>query len=889
MGCKNSRRWHFDYKCVTIFLASERKPLGVLVMIGFWMDANEGKEKSLIVEKLVENNRHKKETGALVNGHSVKSKGDANDKRQLYYQRKMERLGHEKVKQEGILKNEEYEKEIDIFNSDIEAILSPFKQMEKSDSKIDRGVIKYFALVVILLPSIIGIMTPAMGDNGRTSIDMANLITDSFMVILVSWFINFTIEWPWNWHKNIIEAQSKLLESTNAFVHRVSTTEEVNSEILTKKIKAFRKLCKYENYSLLLCFVCTCMGAGIMRWSRNYINIEDSRRRLVFSNLNIMLFLFLEVFRLVLILTERLQKHTVDDIQDKINKDRLKSNGLKNASMDLVIPSSSSSEDNDKMGGLLNGFGSLVSTGKLNARLEGGVVPYKKSIEVLQEKATRQDEMIQSLLITQANEYSKINMSLTKLEKVISQINNHKNGDLDNQRSIFLKPFPLNLSSSEKKLSQKSYKRLSLPSLLNNDKQPMHTIFEESDIEEEEEEDGEENQLNNELMELQERGEQEARNEKDIGKVLGGIVDKQERFSENISKPFRPQKLNSSSTNISSFNESIFEQPHLHRIDIKQSDLENVSDYNSNYFDEDSGKQDKRKGVGSGHFSLHGLPFSSSIKNLVTRNLFCEDNNCNIPYILDNLLDYRINELIGYGSEQLSIKGNMEEKNYNILFKLKLIVLNILHNISIIDLIKDPLTTKQILHSEITPILMSFCKEQIENYAATTRLLKSLIWELLTKNLFLTTEKLETIINTYLAPLERLKNLFALVCFKIPFNILRFYVAVLSFFPKIFYQIFIAYPILNQKSKGKGSEGAKRIKNIDNREPGSKPFLAMKQFHLSPNAARSGNIKTNTESDKVSHDLKARKMVLNKLLRYYDLRTLPENSLFTPVRLYDEE
>lgn len=67
-------------------------------MIGFWMDANEGKEKSLTVEKLVEGNRHKKETSALVNGHSVKSKGDANDKRQLYYQKKMERLGHDKVK-----------------------------------------------------------------------------------------------------------------------------------------------------------------------------------------------------------------------------------------------------------------------------------------------------------------------------------------------------------------------------------------------------------------------------------------------------------------------------------------------------------------------------------------------------------------------------------------------------------------------------------------------------------------------------------------------------------------------------------------------------------------------------------------------------------------------
>ena len=311
-----------------------------IAMIGFWMDANEVKDKSLVIEKLIEGNRHKKETSASINGQSIKNKGNTNNERQLYHQKKMERSGSAKNKQRVSLKGKDYEKEIDIFNSDIEAILSPFKQMEKSDSKIDRGVIKYFALVVILLPSIIGILTPSGDDNGRTSIDVANLVTDSFMVILVSWFINFTIEWPWNWHKNIIEAQDKLLESTNAFVHRVSTTEEVNSEILTKKVKAFKKLSKFENYSLLLCFACTCMGAGIMRCSRNYINIEDTRRRLVFSNLNIMLFLFLEIFRLVLILTDRLQKHTVDDIQEKISKDLLKS-GSKKGHVDLLSPSSS--------------------------------------------------------------------------------------------------------------------------------------------------------------------------------------------------------------------------------------------------------------------------------------------------------------------------------------------------------------------------------------------------------------------------------------------------------------------------------------------------------------------------------------------------------------------
>lgn len=850
-------------------------------MIGFWMDANEVKDKSLVIEKLIEGNRHKKETSASINGQSVKNKGNTNNERQLYHQKKMERSGSAKNKQRVSLKGKDYEKEIDIFNSDIEAILSPFKQMEKSDSKIDRGVIKYFALVVILLPSIIGILTPSGDDNGRTSIDVANLVTDSFMVILVSWFINFTIEWPWNWHKNIIEAQDKLLESTNAFVHRVSTTEEVNSEILTKKVKAFKKLSKFENYSLLLCFACTCMGAGIMRCSRNYINIEDTRRRLVFSNLNIMLFLFLEIFRLVLILTDRLQKHTVDDIQEKISKDLLKS-GSKKGHVDLLSPSSSSSDDHDKMSGLMNGFGSLISTGKLGPTPENGIVRYKQNLEVLREKTDRQDEIIQNLLITQANEYSRINMTLTNLEKSVSQMNNHKHEDLGNQRSIFLKPFPLNLSS-ENKLPQKSYKRLSLPPLLNNDKQPMHTIFEESDIEEDH--GAEDSQINRELIELK-RKKVQARSEY-IDKMIGDMVDKQEKFSDNISKQIRPQKLNSSSTNISSFTESIFEQPQLNQTDIKQSDIENFSNYNSNYFDEESRNDDKYKEQDRGHFSLHGLPFSSSIKNLVTRNLVYEDST--IPYAQESILDHRINELVGYGSEQLGITCNMEEKSYNILIKLKLIVKNILQNISVIDLIKDPLTTKQILHSEITPLLMSFGKEQIDSYRATTKLLKSLMWELLTKNFFLTTEKFDSIVNTYLSPLERLKNLVTLVCFKIPFNIFRFYVAVLSFFPKIFYHIFIAYPIISQKSKIKSSRGTRSIKSIDHREPESRPSLAMKQFHLSPNATRFGKNKTKIESDKANYDLKARRMVLNKLLRYYDLKALPENSLFTPVRLYDEE
>lgn len=861
------------------YLHSVRKvPVNVTAMIGFWMDPNEVKNKSLTIEKLIEGNRHKKETSALVNGQSVKNKGSANNERQLYYQKRTERSGSSKNKQKTSLQGEKFEKEIDIFNSDIEAILSPFKQMEKPDSKIDRGIIKYFALVVILLPSIIGILTPS-GD-GRTSIDVANLVTDSFMVILVSWFINFTIEWPWNWHKNIIEAQDKLLESTNAFIRRVSTTEEVNSEILTKKVKAFKKLSKFENYSLLLCFACTCMGAGIMRWSRNYINIEDKRRRLVFSNLNIMLFLFLEIFRLVLILTERLQKLTVDDIQEKISKDLLKS-GLKKGYIDLGSPSSSSSYDNDKMSGLMNGFGSLISTGKLGPKTETGIVCYKKNIEVLQEKADRQDELIQNLLLTQANEYSRINMTLTSLEKSVSQISNHKQEDLENQRSIFLKPFPLNLSS-ENKLPQKSYKRLSLPPLLNNDKQPMHTIFEESDIEE----DHRENiQINRDLIELK-RAKEKTRNE-DIDKMLGNMVDKRDKFSDSILKQVRPQKLNSSSTNISSFTDSIFEQPQLNQTDIKQSDIENFSDYNSNYFDEGSQNEDKQKENNSGYFSLHGLPFSSSIKNLVTRNLVYEDGA--IPYAQENILDHRINELVGYGSEKLTITCNMEEKSYNILFKLKLIVKNILQNISLIDLIKDPLITKQIIHSEITPLVMSFGKEQIDSYRATTKLLKSLMWELLTKNFFLSREKFELIINTYLSPLERLKNLLILVCFKIPFNIFKFYLAVLSFFPKIFYHIFIAYPIISQKSKIRSSMGARSIKSIDHREAESKPSLAMKQFHLSPHATRPGKNKASIESDKANYDLKARRMVLNKLLRYYDLKALPENSLFTPVKLYDEE
>lgn len=836
-------------------------------MVGYWMDSKGINEKTLGVENQDGSNGKKKKGSAMANhGGSAFSRGGTNNERQIYYGKKFERRGERKWNrgEKGI---EGTKDEIDVFNSDIEAILSPFKQIENSESKIDRNVIKYFAFVVILLPSIIGILAPSDGDSHWTSIDTANAVTDSFMVFLVSWFINFMIEWPWNWNKKIIQAKTRLLEGTEPFMNGNSIGDSMNCDVRTKKVVAMRKLSKYENYSLLLCFACTWIGAGIMRWSRNYVNMEDSRKKLVFSNLNIMLFLFLEMFRLILILTEKLQKHTADDIQEKI----VKHNPSDKEKM-IFIPPGAPGREANKFSGIINGLGSLVPTIKLKSNQQGNW-NYQK-LDLLQEKTNRQSEIIESLLISLANEYSRINLTLTKLEESVNTLNLRKSESTNNQKSIFLKPFPLNLST-ETKTAQNAYKRLSLPSLLNNNKQPMHTIFEEDTDESSEK-----------VLELATIGiakeDQKAVSSGDkADNNFDTDADNCRTSLGNNSKQNKLHRLNSNSTIASSFSESIFEKPLHSDTGIKQCDLENVSEYNSNYFEDN--RPVKHATPNSSHFSLHGLPFSSSIKDLVTRNSVY-DEVTNIPYIKD----YKLNSLAEIDNVQTSIRNLPEDKDFNFLHRLKIVVKGILDNVSLLDLITDPSATKKIINTEITPLIMSFGKERIESYVKTINIIKELLWDLSRRNFFLVTDRINSTIQKYLNPFERLKNMVSLICFRIPFNIIRFNLAIIFFLPKVFYHIFIAYPILSYREKIKLSRDTDKYIKIEYRAPTSEFTSIVRQSSMSSkNRAEKANIYKG--NDKKEYNLKTRKMVLNKLLRYYDLKQPTENSLFTPVKLYDEE
>lgn len=803
------------------------------------------------------------ETSALANGGKGR-KGGRESKNEQYgsQQDKSDRKEHRRWRNGRDLVEEQGKRagnENETLSRDIETILSPCMSLEDTDTRLEGRVTRYFAFLVILVPSIIGILAPPANPNISANIDLANLVTDSLMVLVVSWFINFTIEWPWSWYKKILQAKYKLMANSSAFISKVSCAELANNHILTKRLLAVKRLSTYENYSLALCFVCTCMGAAIMGWSRNYISIEDARKKLVFSNLNITLFLFLEIFRLIFILTEKLQKHTVNDIKDKIANDNMEYGIITEENLDLFLPLSATTEGHGKSG-IMNILVSLANTVKVNFHVDDEAC-YQKKLDVLRKESYEQSELMKCLMRSQSKELSKLNLSMTKLEDSLISINKDAPLAIRNKESVFLNPFPLNLNSRNAIGSNNESKRLTSSILADTNRQPMHTIFEESDLEEAEVEGSESKQEDDMSTNEQEDEHQDP---------------------ERASLP-KSHRFNSDFTTPTSYPESIFDAPLLDPNSMNQTNTEKHTRIHRHYSDESQLEQ--QKNFQSNHFSLHGLPSSSTIKNLVTRKSVFDDIDYE-PYPNSIHLGHNINNLVGYSSEQLSLRSNMEINNFGLLSKLKQIIKRVLQNVSLMEVLKNPLIVRHIINYEVVPILLTFSKQQLEIYYQTTQLLNNMLWELSTKYIFLILQNFALAISAYLKPLERIKDFVILVYVKLPLNILRFYAAIITFIPKIIYHSFIVYPILLYKRQSTNQENNKPQRS-DHNVSETKPFLGMKQFHLASHATNhsSGNGLTHNKN----HDLRTRKLILKKLAKHYDIGHLNNtNDRFTPVELYDE-
>lgn len=158
-------------------------------------------------------------------------------------------------------------------------------------------------LAIILLPSFLAVLVPVI-PNAPASTDVALLITDTLMVVVVTWLVKFLIDWPWKWLQEVRAAKQKVLNRVNSLL--------ISGGDVTDHFHTLRRLVRYQQWVLAGSFGGVAVSGVMMVVVRNYIIVEDSRRSIVFSDVNVCIFIVWSSFRLVVMVMEGVRRGSLD-------------------------------------------------------------------------------------------------------------------------------------------------------------------------------------------------------------------------------------------------------------------------------------------------------------------------------------------------------------------------------------------------------------------------------------------------------------------------------------------------------------------------------------------------------------------------------------------------
>ncbi|ODV76967.1 uncharacterized protein CANTADRAFT_320653 [Suhomyces tanzawaensis NRRL Y-17324] len=306
---------------------------------------------------------------------------------------------------------------IECLYAEVRLAVSPFASEQPSEPNQLGRAGKYFIWVSVFFPAMVAVMVPEAAWNSLGGMDLADLFSNLLLILLIGWSIKFSVEWPWKWLRHIRLVKQKLTLVINS---------PSGSEIASKVV-LLRKVVYYECLALVACLLVPLSTSILMGWSRKHITVDDKRKKLVFNNINIILFQIWLVFRWLVTLadwqnTASYSKHAAE------------------------FPENSSSSDNSStVKYLVNKFyTALLPIDLLTLQQQQRLAEKLASLEL---KSEEQRQAMDTILGSQEEEYSTIVNYLSKLEKtILSLVQNTKNSPKVDS-GVFVKPFPLNLKS----------------------------------------------------------------------------------------------------------------------------------------------------------------------------------------------------------------------------------------------------------------------------------------------------------------------------------------------------------------------------------------------------------------------------------------------------------
>ena len=166
-------------------------------------------------------------------------------------------------------------------------------------SQSNEVVYKIFTYIVIILPTLTSIIFPINTKTVPQNEQIGNFVIDLLTVVLISWVVRFTLEWPYKWMKELETTKTELLQQLNEDDFAIENTDKV--VLMVRKINTFQIM------ALVCCLVSSLLSSVVLIWTRKYTIIDQKRKKMVFNNVNIALLQFWSIFRIIITFTDSLQ------------------------------------------------------------------------------------------------------------------------------------------------------------------------------------------------------------------------------------------------------------------------------------------------------------------------------------------------------------------------------------------------------------------------------------------------------------------------------------------------------------------------------------------------------------------------------------------------------
>lgn len=180
-----------------------------------------------------------------------------------------------------------------VFPQKLESLMKP--------NEFQDFLFRLFTYTIIVLPTLTSILFP-ISSSISTSEHVGNLIIDLLTVLLLSMVVRYTMEWPYNWLRQLQRTKITLLK-------------EMNQENTERTVLLVRKIYTFEIIALFSCLISSVFSSALLIWTRQYTIIDQKRKKVVFNNVNVALLQFWSIFRIIITFTDSLQESSLNSNQ----------------------------------------------------------------------------------------------------------------------------------------------------------------------------------------------------------------------------------------------------------------------------------------------------------------------------------------------------------------------------------------------------------------------------------------------------------------------------------------------------------------------------------------------------------------------------------------------